>query len=135
MTQSFRPHYGSWVDSASKRNEYQEYFLGCKGDRCVGLTPLPPSCADYLEIWDPQTPGTLKACTAFALPFTFHNKLKEYRRIPLWSISTCKPVKYSRSSHIAFSLSTQYIDTNKTRVLSGSVKYLLMTHIWRHAAG
>ena len=27
---SFRPHYGPWVDSASNRNEYQEYFLGAK---------------------------------------------------------------------------------------------------------
>ena len=25
---SFRPHCGSGVDSASNRNEYQEYFLG-----------------------------------------------------------------------------------------------------------
>jgi len=48
LTLSFRPHYG--VDSASNRNEYQEYFLGGKGGRCVGLTTLPPSCADCLEI-------------------------------------------------------------------------------------
>ena len=27
---SFRSHYGSGVDSASNRNEYQEYFLGAK---------------------------------------------------------------------------------------------------------
>ena len=27
---SFLSHYGLWVDSASKRNEYQEYFLGVK---------------------------------------------------------------------------------------------------------
>ena len=27
---SFRPHYGPGVDSASNRNEYQEYFLGVK---------------------------------------------------------------------------------------------------------
>jgi len=27
---SFRSHYGSGVDSASNRNEYQEYFLGVK---------------------------------------------------------------------------------------------------------
>jgi len=27
---SFRPHYGSAVDSASNRNEYQEHFLGVK---------------------------------------------------------------------------------------------------------
>jgi len=26
----FRSHYGSGVDSASNRNEYQEYFLGVK---------------------------------------------------------------------------------------------------------
>jgi len=25
-----------------------------KGGRCVGLTTLPPSCADFLEIWNPQ---------------------------------------------------------------------------------
>jgi len=24
-----------------------------------GLTTLPPSCADCLEIWEPQPPGTL----------------------------------------------------------------------------
>ena len=33
-----------------------------KGGRCVRLTTLPPSCADCLEIWEPQTPGTLRAC-------------------------------------------------------------------------
>ena len=32
---------------------------GGKGGRCVGLTTLPPSCADCLEIWEPQPPGTL----------------------------------------------------------------------------
>ena len=50
------------VDSPSHRNEYKEYFLGAKGGRCVGLTTLPPSCADCLEIWEPQPPGTLGAC-------------------------------------------------------------------------
>jgi len=33
-----------------------------KGGRGVGLTTLPPSCADCLEIWEPQPPGTLRAC-------------------------------------------------------------------------
>jgi len=33
-----------------------------KGGRCAGLTTLPPSCADCLEIWEPQPPGTLRAC-------------------------------------------------------------------------
>jgi hypothetical protein len=50
-----------WPDSASNINENQEYFLGGKGGRCVGLTTLPPSCADCLEIWAPQPPGTLMA--------------------------------------------------------------------------
>jgi hypothetical protein len=27
-----------------------------KDGRCVGLTTLPPSYADCLEIWEPQTP-------------------------------------------------------------------------------
>jgi hypothetical protein len=35
---------------------------GVKGGRWVGLTTLPPSCADCLEIWEPQPPGTLRAC-------------------------------------------------------------------------
>jgi len=30
LTYSFRQHYGPGVDSASNRNEYQEYFLGVK---------------------------------------------------------------------------------------------------------
>jgi len=34
---SFRSHYGPGVDSASNRNEYQEYFLGVKSGRCVRL--------------------------------------------------------------------------------------------------
>ena len=62
LTLSIRPHYGPGVVSASNRNEYQEYFLGGKGGRRVGLTTLPPSCTDCLEIWEPHTPGTLMAC-------------------------------------------------------------------------
>jgi hypothetical protein len=33
-----------------------------KCGRCLRLTTLPPSCADCLEIWKPQPPGTLRAC-------------------------------------------------------------------------
>ena len=43
-------HYGHGVDSSSDRNEFQEYFLGSKIGPCVGLTILPPSCDDFLEI-------------------------------------------------------------------------------------
>ena len=62
LTKSFRPHYGPGVDSASNRNEYQGYFLEGKGDRCVGLTTLRPSCADFLEIWELQAPENLRVC-------------------------------------------------------------------------
>ena len=60
------------VDSASNINEYQEYFLGGKDGRCVGLTTLPPSCADCLEIWEPHLSGILQACTGIALPLPYH---------------------------------------------------------------
>jgi len=50
------------ADSVSKRNEYQEYFRAGKGGRCVRLTTLPPSCADCLEIWKPQTSWNPRAC-------------------------------------------------------------------------
>jgi len=51
LTWSFRPHYSPRVDSASNRNEYQEYFLGSKSGR---LNPLEPS-------------GTVQACTGIAV--------------------------------------------------------------------
>jgi hypothetical protein len=36
LIQSFRPHYGSGVDSASKWNEYKEYLLGVKAAGAYG---------------------------------------------------------------------------------------------------
>jgi len=33
-------------------------LLWCKGGRYVGLTTLPPTCADCLEIWEPQPSGS-----------------------------------------------------------------------------
>ena len=65
LTYPFRPHNGPGVESASKRNEYQEYFLSGKGGRCVGLTNLPPSFAYFPEIWEPQPPGNLRTCPGF----------------------------------------------------------------------
>ena len=57
LTYSFRSHYGPKADSVSNTNEYQEYFLGGKGGWCVGLTALPPSCANYHEIWESEPPA------------------------------------------------------------------------------
>ena len=61
------------VDSASNRNECEGYFLGSKGERCVGLTALLPSCAECLEIWKPQPPGTLWACNKPVKELLFTN--------------------------------------------------------------
>jgi len=60
LTESFRPHCCLEVDSVSNKNEYQQYFLRGNGVRCVGLTTVPHACADCLEIWEPQPPGTLR---------------------------------------------------------------------------
>jgi hypothetical protein len=47
-------------------NEYQEYFLGGRSGRCLGLTNFSPSCAKYLEMWELKTPGTLYGnCCSF----------------------------------------------------------------------
>jgi len=62
LREFFRPHYGPGIESASNRNEYQEYFVGGKGGRCVGLANLSPSCVECLDIWEPQSSATLRAC-------------------------------------------------------------------------
>jgi hypothetical protein len=48
-------------DQPLNRNEYQEYFLGCKDGRCLGLKTSPPLFADS-KIWYSQPPGTFWVC-------------------------------------------------------------------------
>jgi hypothetical protein len=58
-----------------------EYFLGGKGGQCLGLTTLPLSCAESLEIWEPQPPGILRACPGLywdCFNFTFFTYVKVY---------------------------------------------------------
>jgi len=44
-----------------------------KGGRCVRPTTLPPSCADCLEVWESETPGSLRACPGLYWDcFAFH---------------------------------------------------------------
>ena len=67
----FRPHYGPGVDSASNRNEYQQYFLGGKGGWCVKMTILPPSCVVVMKSGNfnfLESSGPLQACNGTALP-------------------------------------------------------------------
>ena len=42
--------------------EMRDISWWCKGGRCVGLITLSPSCADCLEIWEPQPPGNHRVC-------------------------------------------------------------------------
>ena len=58
LAYSFRLPYGAGVDSASNRNEYQEYFLGGKGKggKSGSLNLL-------------KTSGPVQACIGIALPF------------------------------------------------------------------
>jgi len=48
-----------------------------KGGRCVKMTTLPPSCADCLEIWEPQPPGTFRACTGIVYLYLYQ-RLREF---------------------------------------------------------
>jgi hypothetical protein len=64
LTSIFRPQYGSGILSASNKNEYQEYFLGGKGGRYVGMAILPPLCVDCIEIWWFHPPWTLLVCNS-----------------------------------------------------------------------
>jgi len=45
-----------------RRVMMMKYFLWGKGGRCIGLTSLPPACAECLEIWEPHPPATPRAC-------------------------------------------------------------------------
>ena len=72
LTYSFRPNYGPGVDSASKRNEYQVFFLGGKGGQCVGsksyLRVPTVLKSGSLNLLEPS--GPVQACNGIALPFT-----------------------------------------------------------------
>ena len=76
ILQSFQPHYGPAIDSVYSRNDYQEYLLwggvGGKGGLCLGLTSVPHSRADCIEIWEPKPPGNLRVCPGLSKNiFTF----------------------------------------------------------------
>jgi hypothetical protein len=50
---------------------------GRKGSWCMGLTTLSPSFTEYFEIWEPEPPGTLRACPGLYrdyFTFTFYMK-------------------------------------------------------------
>ena len=86
LTWSFRPHYYPGDYSACNRNEYQEYFLGDKGGRCVGLTKIPPSCTDCLEILVPSNCRNPQGLHRDNLTFFFN----EFQKHTLYEIYQIK---------------------------------------------
>ena len=69
------------VDSASK-NEYQD-IPGGKDGRCVGVTTLPPSCAECLVIWSlnrPEPSEPRRPVMGIALPYYFWSSLRNILR-------------------------------------------------------
>lgn len=72
---------------------------------------LPPSCADYLEIWEPQPAGSLSACPGIALSnVRVHIILLNFMSLIRisWSSrkkwNTHKPHKKWRQSHTILTL-------------------------------
>jgi hypothetical protein len=69
----------------------------------VRLTTLPPSCVDFLEIWEPQPPGIpsgpVQASNGIALPFTFYTCT--YNRLPEDELSGSKHVQDSINQYIS----------------------------------
>jgi hypothetical protein len=51
-----------YATARHNKNKFQQYFLGGKGGRCIGLKALPFPCADCFKICEPQPPGTLRSC-------------------------------------------------------------------------
>jgi hypothetical protein len=50
----------------------------------LGLTILPHSCADCVEIWEPQTPGDLRVCPGlyrYYFNFTMKNESMKLKKI------------------------------------------------------
>jgi hypothetical protein len=58
-----------------------------EGGRCVGLSNVPPSCADCLEIWKSQPSGTPTSCLS---------PLQVLRCTPIYII--CSSFKYRYAS-------------------------------------
>jgi len=64
LTYSFRPHYDPAVDSASKRNEYQDYFLTVKTASAYHFHVPIVLKSGSLNLLEPS--GPVQACNGIA---------------------------------------------------------------------
>ena len=63
---------------------------GGKGGRCVGLAALLTSCADCLEIWEPQPSGSLRAVFYLLLFLQTIMKINRCKRRKVYNVCvTC----------------------------------------------
>jgi len=75
-------------------------FPGGKGGLCVRLTTLPPSCDDCLEKWEPQPPGTLRACQGLyrdCCILTVCNPLTVFKKLKVCKVTLLKTVRGKRN--------------------------------------
>ena len=71
---------------------------GGKGSRCVGLKTLPPSRADWFEIWEPQPPGALRTCKRPGQGLIYRNKWMLYKQIIAVYCVSHKAHKHNRQA-------------------------------------
>ena len=87
------------ADKLTTRNEYQEYFLGRgKAADVYGWQTYHLHVPIILKIWEPQTPGTLQACSGL-----YRNSRTFYLR-PFKNISSinCLNIAYVARKHFHF---------------------------------
>jgi len=91
------------------------YLVGGKGGQCVGLTTLPPSCADRLDILETST-----SCRPKGLSRPVHGLLYHYCRSMLLQ-NRAKQGRVNDGSTV-FTFSRLYTDAVSTTVVSYSSK-------------
>jgi hypothetical protein len=105
----------------------QEYFLGDKGGRCLEVTNFPPY-ADCIEIWEPQTPGTITACPGLDwdcftfyhifLVFLFCSSKLQYVSL-LTELNVCFLLKDKSRTTLNITVFTKYVIFNSNLVERG----------------
>jgi hypothetical protein len=84
LTLSFRPHYGPGADSASDRNEYQEYFLGVKDPLYrrlggpQGRSGQVRKISPPTGIRSPDRPARSQSLYRLSYPVHYRNEYQEY---------------------------------------------------------